>query len=39
MDAYLDDQPTVRLATVGPDGAPHVVPLWFAWVDGTLFVN
>ncbi|MBI4261158.1 MAG: pyridoxamine 5'-phosphate oxidase family protein, partial [Actinobacteria bacterium] len=26
-------------ATVGPDGSPHVVPLWFAWVDGTLFMN
>ena len=30
---------TVRVATVGPDGWPHVVPLWFVWHEGTLFVN
>jgi PPOX class probable F420-dependent enzyme len=26
-----------RLATVRPDGAPHVVPLVFALVDGTVY--
>lgn len=30
---------TARVATVGPDGWPHVVPLWFVWHAGTLFVN
>ena len=29
----LQDAPVVRLATVGADGAPHVVPITFA-VDG-----
>lgn len=29
-----------RLATVGPDGAPYVVPLWFEWDerDGSFWV-
>lgn len=25
------DLPTARLATLDPDGAPHVTPLWFVW--------
>ncbi|NVK81589.1 pyridoxamine 5'-phosphate oxidase family protein [Streptomyces morookaense] len=33
LDAFLTAQRTCRLATVGPDGSPHVSPLWFAW-DG-----
>jgi nitroimidazol reductase NimA-like FMN-containing flavoprotein (pyridoxamine 5'-phosphate oxidase superfamily) len=36
---YLAEQRTVRVATVGPEGAPHVVPLWFVWRDGALFLN
>lgn len=38
-DAYLTEQRTLRLATVGPDGEPQVVPLWFVWVGGTVFMN
>jgi PPOX class probable F420-dependent enzyme len=26
-----------RLATVGPDGAPHLVPIVFALVDGVIY--
>jgi PPOX class probable F420-dependent enzyme len=33
-DAFLAEERTCRVATVGGDGAPHVTPLWFAW-DGT----
>ena len=29
LEAFLGEQHTVRVATVGPDGTPHVVPLWF----------
>jgi hypothetical protein len=29
---------TLRLATVGPDGIPHVVPLWFVWWEGQLYM-
>lgn len=32
LDAFLAEQRTCRVATVGRDG-PHATPLWFAW-DG-----
>ena len=38
-DAFLARAWTARVATVGPEGEPHVIPLWFVWRDGTLFVN
>lgn len=31
--------PTVSVATVDPDGAPHVVPLWFVWLEDALYVS
>ena len=34
LDAFLADERTCRIATVGPNGAPHNTPLWFVW-DGT----
>jgi hypothetical protein len=34
-DAFLADERTCRVATIGPDG-PHATPLWFGW-DGTHF--
>ncbi|MFB7088391.1 pyridoxamine 5'-phosphate oxidase family protein [Streptomyces sp. NPDC056296] len=34
LDAFLTTQRTCRVATVSPDGAPHVSTLWFAW-DGS----
>ncbi|WP_030200050.1 pyridoxamine 5'-phosphate oxidase family protein [Streptomyces sp. NRRL S-87] len=34
LDAFLAEQRTCRVATVSPDGRPHVGALWFAW-DGT----
>jgi nitroimidazol reductase NimA-like FMN-containing flavoprotein (pyridoxamine 5'-phosphate oxidase superfamily) len=37
-DAFLDEQRTARLATCGR-GGPHVVPLWFVWLDGSMFMN
>ncbi|MFD6277856.1 pyridoxamine 5'-phosphate oxidase family protein [Streptomyces sp. NPDC060209] len=33
-DAYLTQQRTCRVATVSPEGMPHVGALWFVW-DGT----
>jgi nitroimidazol reductase NimA-like FMN-containing flavoprotein (pyridoxamine 5'-phosphate oxidase superfamily) len=39
LDAYLRAQRTIRLATVGPGGVPHVIPLWFVWVDRLVFMN
>ena len=31
--------PVIRVATVGPDGAPHVVPLWFVWEPEAVYVS
>ena len=39
LDAYLAERRAARVATVGPDGTPHVVPLWFVWHGGALFLN
>jgi len=39
LAAFLVASRTVRLATVDEGGHPHVVPLWFVWHDGTLFMN
>jgi PPOX class probable F420-dependent enzyme len=39
LEVYLREQRTARVATVGRDGTPHVVPLWFVWHGGALFLN
>jgi nitroimidazol reductase NimA-like FMN-containing flavoprotein (pyridoxamine 5'-phosphate oxidase superfamily) len=39
LEDFLVIQRTIRLATATPRGRPHVVPLWFVWVDGTVFMN
>ncbi len=39
LEGYLEQQRTCRVATVGPDGTPHVVPLWFVWHRHTLYLN
>ncbi len=31
--------PVVSVATVEPDGSPHVVPLWFVWLEDALYVS
>ncbi|MGH2546547.1 MAG: pyridoxamine 5'-phosphate oxidase family protein [Actinomycetota bacterium] len=38
-EAYLSEERTIRVATVGADGVPHVVPLWFVWHEGIVFLN
>ena len=39
LDGFLTQQRTVRLATVASDRRPHVVPLWYVWLNGALFMN
>lgn len=29
LRAFLDEQKTVSVATIGPNGRPHLVPLWY----------
>ncbi|WP_029431406.1 pyridoxamine 5'-phosphate oxidase family protein [Blastococcus sp. URHD0036] len=38
-DRYLREQRTCRVATVGPDGRPHVSALWFVWDGSALWLN
>jgi hypothetical protein len=33
------DRHTCWLATVGPDGKPHVMPLGVLWIDGAFYFN
>jgi nitroimidazol reductase NimA-like FMN-containing flavoprotein (pyridoxamine 5'-phosphate oxidase superfamily) len=39
LDEFLMSQRTTRVATTGEDGTPHVVPLWFVWQGGVLYLN
>jgi hypothetical protein len=34
--AYLDEQQIVNVATIGPTGHPHIVAMWYAFVDDRL---
>jgi PPOX class probable F420-dependent enzyme len=36
VDAFLEEQRTMSVATIGADGRPHVVAMWYAFVDGAL---
>jgi PPOX class probable F420-dependent enzyme len=33
LAAFLDEQRTLTIATLGRDGWPHLMPLWYAVVD------
>jgi nitroimidazol reductase NimA-like FMN-containing flavoprotein (pyridoxamine 5'-phosphate oxidase superfamily) len=35
----LEEAITYWLATTGTDGAPHVIPIWGAWVGGRWYVE
>ena len=37
--ALLERAPNYWLATVRPDGRPHVTPVWGAWVHGRLYLD
>ena len=39
LDSYLGTQRTLRIATTDEAGVPHVVPLWFVWYDGVVWLN
>ena len=33
---FLAHQRTLQLASIGPDGVPHLVPMWFKVIDGRI---
>src|SRR6267378_3710316 len=38
-DAFLTEERTCRVASLGGNGAPHVTPLWFVWDGEALWLN
>lgn len=34
----LETEAIIWLASVRPDGRPHLVPLWFAWHAGNIYI-
>ena len=38
VDAFLAEQRTCRVATLGPHG-PHATPLWYVWRSGALWLT
>jgi hypothetical protein len=37
VEALLESAPNYWLATVRPDGRPHIAPLWGGWLDGKFY--
>ena len=38
IEGRLGREHNIWLATVRADGRPHLVPIWFVWFDGFLYV-
>ena len=36
---FLEQSRTCTMATVGPGGVPHLVAMWYAWLDGQLWLE
>ena len=36
LRSFIDDQKVVTCATIGPNGRPHLMPLWYVVDDGEL---
>jgi len=39
LDRLLAETHEIHVATVSPNGRPHVAPLWFVWHEGALWLN
>lgn len=37
VDSYLRRSRTMTLATLGADGRPHLVAMWYAYIDGEIW--
>jgi PPOX class probable F420-dependent enzyme len=38
VERRLQTEQNLWLATVRPDGSPHLVPIWFVWVTGKIYL-
>ena len=36
---FLDQSRTCTMATVGPGGMPHLVAMWYGWLDGQVWLE
>jgi PPOX class probable F420-dependent enzyme len=34
VEAFLEEQRTMSIATIGRDGRPHLIAMWYAFLDG-----
>ena len=39
LDLFIDQSRTCTMATVGPGGMPHLVAMWYAWLDGHIWLE
>ena len=39
VDRFLNQSRTCTMATVGPGGMPHLVAMWYAWLDGQVWLE
>ena len=37
ITAFVEQQRTATMATIGPDGMPHLVAMWYAVIDGAIW--
>lgn len=37
--SFIEGQKTIQVATINRDGTPHLVPLWFAIIDGDIVLE
>jgi len=36
VEEFLAAERTIQVASIGPDGTPHLVPMWFVRIDGRI---
>jgi PPOX class probable F420-dependent enzyme len=37
VTAFLEQSRTSTMATVGPDGTPHLIAMWYGYLDGKIY--
>ena len=39
LDFFLSNGRIVRVSSVGPDGTPHIIPIWYVYENGKLYLS
>ena len=37
ISTFIEQSRTATMATIGPDGLPHLVAMWYAVIDGVIW--